>query len=308
MRDAFLRSLITIAEIDDRVALLTGDLGFGVVEKFGDKFPDRFWNCGVAEQSMIGIAAGLAKSGMRPFVYSIANFPTFRCLEQIRNDICYHNLPVTIVSVGAGLGYGTLGYTHHGIEDIAAMRSLPNISIYSPSDPIDVTQVLSRINKNPAPTYLRLGKNGEPEITEVTENAIPGSARELTSGSDLTVLATGAVTENCLRVAQQLRTQGFNIQVISVTQLEPLDSKFLLATITSTKILVVEEHVKRGGFAAALLEALNENGSRTQLHRLHINESKISEIGTQEYLRGLSGLDKDGIGKKCLEILQSENA
>ncbi len=305
MRDAFLRSLMTLAEADDRVALLTGDLGFGVVEKFGIKFPDRFWNCGVAEQSMIGIAAGLAKSGMRPFVYSIANFPTFRCLEQIRNDICYHNLPVTIVSIGAGLGYGTLGYTHHGIEDIAAMRSLPNISIYSPSDPIDVTQVLSRIDKNPAPTYLRLGKNGEPEIIEVTKNAIPGSVRELTSGSNLTILATGALTENCLRVAQQLRTQGFEIQVISVTQLEPLETKFLSANITSTKILVVEEHVKRGGFASALLETFNENGSTAQLHRLYVDEAKISETGTQEYLRGLSGLDKLGITKKCLEILQS---
>ena len=305
MRDAFLRSLITLAETDDRIALLTGDLGFGVVEKFGTKFPDRFWNCGVAEQSMIGIAAGLAKSGMRPFVYSIANFPTFRCLEQIRNDICYHNLPVTIVSVGAGLGYGTLGYTHHGIEDIAALRSLPNISIYSPSDPIDVTNILTRISQNPAPTYFRLGKNGEPEITEVTKNAIPGSVRELTSGSNLTILATGAVTENCLRVAQQLGTQGFEVQVISVTQIEPLDTKFLLANITSTKILVVEEHVKRGGFAAALLEALNENGSSPRLHRLYVDESKISEIGTQEYLRGLSGLDKDGITAKCLEILES---
>ena len=307
MRDAFLISLMTLAETDNRVALLTGDLGFGVVEKFGTKFPDRFWNCGVAEQSMIGIAAGLAKSGMRPFVYSIANFPTFRCLEQIRNDICYHNLPVTIVSVGAGLGYGTLGYTHHGIEDIAAMRSLPNISIYSPSDPIEVTNVLTRISQNPAPTYLRLGKNGEPEIQAGTSNAIPGSARELTSGSHLTILATGAVTENCLRVAEQLRIQGFEIQVISVTQLEPLDIKFLLANITSTKILVVEEHVKRGGFTAALLESFNENGSSPQLHRLYVNESNISEIGTQEYLRGLSGLDKDGIAKKCLEILQSKS-
>ena len=258
MRDAFLRSLITLAETDDRVALLTGDLGFGVVEKFGTKFPDRFWNCGVAEQSMIGIAAGLAKSGMRPFVYSIANFPTFRCLEQIRNDICYHNLPVTIVSVGAGLGYGTLGYTHHGIEDIAALRSLPNISIYSPSDPIDVANVVTRISQNPAPTYLRLGKNN-----------------------------------------------GYEIQVISVTQLEPIDARFLLGTITSSKILVVEEHVKRGGFAAALLETFNENGSKTQLHRLYVDEAKISETGTQEYLRGLSGLDKAGITEKCLEILES---
>ena len=305
MRDAFLRSLITLAETDDRVALLTGDLGFGVVEKFGTKFPDRFWNCGVAEQSMIGIAAGLAKSGMRPFVYSIANFPTFRCLEQIRNDICYHNLPVTIVSVGAGLGYGTLGYTHHGIEDIAALRSLPNISIYSPSDPIDVANVVTRISNNPSPTYLRLGKNGEPEIQAGTNNSIPGSVRELASGTHLTILATGGVTENCLRVAEQLKTNGYEIQVMSVTQIEPLDTRFLQGSITSPKILVVEEHVKRGGFASALLEAFNENGSNAQLHRLYVDEAKISETGTQEYLRGLSGLDKAGITEKCLEILES---
>ena len=145
---------------------------------------------------------------------------------------------------------------------------------------------------------MRLGKNGEPEIQPESNTSIPGSIRELTTGAHLTILATGAVTENCLRVAQQLRTQGFEVQVISVTQLEPLDTKFLSANITSKKILVVEEHVKRGGFAAAILEALNENGSRSQLQRLYVNESKISEIGTQEYLRGLSGLDKDGIAKK----------
>ena len=172
---------------------------------------------------------------------------------------------------------------------------------------MDVTQVLSRINKNPSPTYLRLGKNGEPEIQSATEKSVPGSIRELTSGNDLTILATGGIAENCLRVAEQLRAQGFEIQIISVTQLEPLDNKFLLRAITSNKILVVEEHVKRGGFAAALLEAFNENGSTAQFHRLFVDESKISEIGTQEYLRGLSGLDKAGITKKCLEILQAKS-
>ena len=307
MRDAFLTSLISLAEKDDRIALLTGDLGYGVVEKFENKFPDRFWNCGVAEQSMVGIAAGLAKSGMLPFVYSIANFPTFRCLEQIRNDVCYHNLPVTIVSVGAGLGYGTLGYTHHGIEDIAAMRSLPNISIYSPCDPNDVAQVLARITERPAPTYLRLGKNGEPQIQVSTANVLAGRVRELTTGSDLTILSTGAVTENCASVAQALKDQGYKIQVIAITELEPLKANFILSIITSSKILIVEEHVKRGGFASALFEAFNELGFHSEISRLFVSESAISEIGTQEFLRGLSGLDKTGIQAKCLEILKASS-
>jgi transketolase len=307
VRDAFLTSLISSAEKDDRIALLTGDLGFGVVEKFENKFPDRFWNCGVAEQSMIGIAAGLAKSGMLPFVYSIANFPTFRCLEQIRNDVCYHNLPVTIVSVGAGLGYGTLGYTHHGIEDIAAMRSLPNISIYSPSDPIDVAQVLTRICQQPSPTYLRLGKNGEPEIQQLTKNADLGTIRELTSGADLTILATGAISENCAKVSAELKVKGFEIQVIAIAQIEPLNSNFLLPLISSAKVLIVEEHVKRGGFAAALFESFSENHYTTQVDRLFVKESMISEIGTQEFLRGLSGLDVSGIKAKCLEMLSAKN-
>lgn len=303
MRDAFLGSLISLAESDDRIALLTGDLGFGVVEKFGNKFPDRFWNCGVAEQSMISIAAGLAKAGMRPFVYSIANFPTFRCLEQIRNDVCYHNLPVTIVSVGAGLGYGTLGYTHHGIEDIAAIRPLPNISVYSPSDPIDVSHALSRIIDNASPTYLRLGKNGEPEITATTGKAIPGNVCELTIGRSLTILVSGGVTDNCLKVADELREYGYEIQVISITQIEPLNFDFLRNSISSSQVLVVEEHVKRGGLAATLLEAFNDIDFVAKLDRLYVLEGFISETGSQEYLRGLSNLDRKGIKAKCLEIL-----
>ncbi len=303
MRDAFLSSLTSMAESDDRIALLTGDLGFGVVEKFGNKFPDRFWNCGVAEQSMISIAAGLAKAGMRPFVYSIANFPTFRCLEQIRNDVCYHNLPVTIVSVGAGLGYGTLGYTHHGIEDIAAIRPLPNIAVYSPSDPIDVTHALSRIVENSSPAYLRLGKNGEPEITATTGNAILGNVSELTSGCSLTILVSGGVTDNCLKVAEELKESGFEIQVISITQLEPLNFEFLRNSISSPQVLVVEEHVKRGGLASALLEAFNEFNFVSNLERIYVLESCISETGSQDYLRGLSNLDQIGIKTKCLEIL-----
>jgi transketolase len=302
MRDAFISDLISLAEQDSRICLLTGDLGFGVVEKFADKFPDRFWNCGVAEQSMMSIAAGLAKTGLRPFVYSIANFPTFRCLEQIRNDVCYHDLPVTIVSVGGGLGYGTLGYTHHGIEDIAALRPLPNIAIYSPADPIETSEVLSLIHQNRKPAYLRLGKNGEPRINEITNNKKAGQIRELISGSELTVLACGAIVENCLRVAQEIKK---GIQVISIPQVQPIEIEFLKEIIWSNKLVVVEEHVERGGLGSALLEAFNKSGTVPQLNHLFIHENNISQTGTQDYLRSISGIDKKGITEEFLRILNS---
>lgn len=304
MRDAFIAGLIELAKKDDRIALLTGDLGFGVVEKFSSEFPDRFWNCGVAEQSMMSIAAGLAKSGMRPFVYSIANFPTFRCLEQIRNDVCYHNLPVTIVSVGGGLGYGTLGYTHHGIEDIAALRALPNISIYSPADPRETKEILQVINEEEKPTYLRLGKNGEPIIEQRTLRQKIGTAYEIQSGTQLTVLACGPVADNCYRAIKEM-DKYISIQLLSVPKVQPLDINYLLDVISSEKILIVEEHVKRGGFASAFFEELNQLKEIKEISHLFVEEKNISESGTQNYLRSLSSLHVTGISAKISEILNS---
>ena len=304
MRDAFIAGLVELARKDDRIALLTGDLGFGVVEKFSTKFPDRFWNCGVAEQSMMSIAAGLAKSGMRPYVYSIANFPTFRCLEQIRNDVCYHNLPVTIVSVGGGLGYGTLGYTHHGIEDIAALRALPNLSIYSPADPLETKEVLTQIHNENKPAYLRLGKNGEPLIEQRTKRVLSGSIYELKSGDELTVIACGAIAENCLSAANKLINKG-EIQVISIPKVKPLEIEFLIEIIESEKILVIEEHVERGGLGSALLEGFNKLGKAKIFDHFFVKEHMISKTGSQSYLRSQSEMDVPQLESKFLEMVNS---
>ena len=304
MRDAFIAGLIELARKDESIALLTGDLGFGVVEKFSSEFPDRFWNCGVAEQSMMSIAAGLAKSGMRPFVYSIANFPTFRCLEQIRNDVCYHDLPVTIVSVGGGLGYGTLGYTHHGIEDIAALRALPNLAIYSPADPLETREVLTQIYGENKPAYLRLGKNGEPIIEQRTKRELPGSIYELKSGDKLTVIACGAIADNCLSAANKLNDES-QIQVISIPKVKPVAIEFLVKIIESEKILVVEEHVERGGLGSALLEEFNKFGKAKFFHHVYVKEEMISKTGSQNYLRSQSGMDVLQLETKFLETINS---
>jgi len=164
LRNAFATQLLDIARADSSILLITGDLGYGVLDRFQQELPEQFINAGVAEQTMMSMAAGLAASGYRPFVYSIANFPTFRCLEQIRNDVCYMDNPVTIVSVGAGLVYGVHGYSHHAVEDLAIIRSLPNITIYSPCDSVETKYSVNKILESKHPAYLRLGKGGEPLI------------------------------------------------------------------------------------------------------------------------------------------------
>ncbi len=166
MRNMFIKELMRYAEIDSRVVLITGDLGYSVLEPFQKKFPERFINAGIAEQNMTGVAAGLALSGKIPFTYSIANFSTLRCLEQIRNDICYHNVNAKIVSVGSGFSYGTQGYTHHGTEDISIMRCLPNMRVFSPADSVETQALVRKMMEIEGPCYLRLAKSDEPIIHE----------------------------------------------------------------------------------------------------------------------------------------------
>ena len=211
MRNAFISNLTELASTDESIFLVVGDLGYGVVEIFENKFPSRFLNAGIAEQNMIGLSAGLAKSGYKVFVYSIANFPTLRCLEQIRNDVCYSDLDVTIVSVGAGFSYGVLGYSHFAIEDISVMRTLPGINILSPSDPIEVKSAVKFALSNPGPKYLRLGKNGEQVIHSVNDISLE-SPIEIHNGDKFCLLVTGSIAMEALIAVKKFKEE-FNVNV-----------------------------------------------------------------------------------------------
>ena len=302
MRDAFIRKLEQLVQIDSRIFLLTGDLGFGVVEKFASDFPKNFLNAGVAEQNMMGMAAGLADSGKLPFVYSIANFPTFRCLEQIRNDVCYPELPVTVVSIGAGLAYGTLGYSHHAVEDIAIMRSLPGMRVLSPSDPQEVDAALDLIVQEPGPTYLRLGKNGEPKIGPDRGNKLK-STYTLREGSTLLVLTTGSIAVEALKAIEETRNPLLaGAKVVSVPVIKPMDLSQL--NLEGFEFVVsIEEHSLAGGFNSAIFEHLRSRGIAKQVLEIGLEDKLNRGTGSAEHLRKLAGIDSQGIETKILRLL-----
>jgi transketolase len=301
VRNAFIDELTLLAEEDDKIFLIIGDLGFGVIENFEKSFPNQFLNAGVAEQNMMGMAAGLASAGYKVFVYSIGNFPVFRCLEQIRNDICYEELDVSIVSIGAGLSYGTLGYSHHAIDDIGVMSALPGMTIYSPADPIETRRALRESVSIQSPKYFRLGKSGEPNIFNQTSTVFPNWT-ELTSGNDLLVLTTGAITNEAIEAAALLQNLGIEISVVAVPVLKPLAfDKNLVGRFDN--VIVLEEHSTAGGLGTILSEQFALNGVRANLVKLGLPDHVHHELGSQKHLRHHFKLDAVGIVDKVKQIL-----
>ncbi|MGB8853811.1 MAG: transketolase C-terminal domain-containing protein [Pirellulales bacterium] len=300
MRTAFIQHLIEHARTNPRLFLVVGDLGYSVVEPFAAEFPDRFLNAGVAEQNMTGVAAGLAAEGYHVFTYSIANFPTLRCLEQIRNDICYHGFPVTIVSVGAGLAYGNLGFSHHGIQDIATLRCMPNITIASPADPEETRGCLAYLIANPGPSYLRLGKAGEPQLHRVPIdglrplNLIDGKAA-------LAIVGTGAIVATALEAARQLRECGLDCSVFSVPFLAPSNGDAFNALWQMPNIITVEEHVAAGGLGSLIKENAPHG---VRVRSLCVNESLFSAVGSQKTLWEANGLTADALVLQARQLLQ----
>jgi transketolase len=306
VRTAFFRTLQQLAEQDSRIQLIIGDLGFGVVEPFAQRLPKQYLNCGIAEQNMAGIAAGMALSDKIVFIYSIANFPVLRCLEQLRNDICYHNSNVKIVSVGGGLSYGPLGMTHHATEDLAITRVLPGMMVVAPSDPWETAEATRALALHQGPAYLRLGRAGERLLSPPGARFALGKAIRVREGTDLSLISTGTMLETTLQVAERLATRGIHARVLSMHTLKPLDEESVLNAARETQAVVtIEEHSCVGGLGGAVAELLAESGlRRIRFKRCALPSAFISLVGSQEYLRAQYGLSEDGILNTIAPLLR----
>jgi transketolase len=299
MRTAFINELISQARKNPKIFLAVGDLGFSVVEPFAQEFPDRYLNAGVAEQNMTSVAAGLASEGYHVFTYSIANFPTFRCLEQIRNDVAYHRLPVTIVSVGAGFSYGNLGYSHHAVQDIGVMRTLPELTILSPADPGEAQECVQWLVNNPCPSYLRLGKAGEPVLHE-TRGLTQGPLKILQGESDCAVVATGSILKVALEAARKLKTDGISVSVFSCPWLQPVTAEFFQSLAGFQRLVVVEEHVASGGLASLLRDYL---AGGQKILSLAPPPAILNQVGSQEFLRQQGKIDQRAVISAVRQLL-----
>jgi transketolase len=304
VRTAFFRALLQAAERDERIHLLVGDIGFGVVEPFAKRFPDRFLNVGVAEQNLTGIAAGMALTGKTVFTYSIANFPTLRCLEQIRNDACYHNANVKVVAVGGGFAYGALGMTHHAIEDLAILRALPGMTVIAPADPGEAEAATHAVAALRGPCYLRLGRAGEAVIHGSKIHFELGKAIAARNGNDATLISTGGVLGLALQVAGELARHGLEARVLSMHTLKPLDVEAVLCAARETRAIVtLEEHSVIGGLGSAVAEVLAESLlPKIVFKRVGVPSALSSIVGSQEFLRNHHGLSVPAV-LQCVESL-----
>ena len=306
MRDAFIEELTKLAGSNSQLMLMTGDLGYGVIEGFQERFPSQFVNAGVAEQNMTGVAAGLASQGFSVVLYSITNFVSFRNLEQIRNDICYHSLPVTIVGVGAGFSYGSLGYSHHGIEDVSVVRALPNIEIVNPLDESEARVAAHLPIVKEGPRYIRLAREpGRPVAKFAGAPSDFGPPRIHRNGDQLSILTTGPIVSNVLDAADDLSKRGVECSVYTFPVLKPIDPSWLSGIPLDTPILCVEEHTLDGGFGAIVLETFNKLGLSVPVKTLGAKNQLQRLVGDQAFLRHAHGLDACGIAESALAFLRA---
>ena len=302
MRDTFVKTLVELAKKDKNIELVTGDLGFGVLKPYWEAVPNQFTNAGIAEQNMTSLAAGMALTGKTVFTYSIGNFPTLRCLEQIRNDCAYHNANVKIVCVGGGFVYGSLGMSHHATEDIAILRALPDVVVLAPADLTEAEAATKAIAEYKGTCYLRLGRGGEKRIHEKIDNFQIGKAIKVQDGSRVAIFSTGAIFEEISESLEILNDNGINPAVYTFPTIKPLDVDIIKECAEKFDLIVTcEEHNIVGGFGGAVAEVMAElNGKNARLLRVGLDDEYSIKVGNQGYLREQYGMDGKSIAKKIL--------
>ncbi len=304
MRDTFVRTLISLAKDNPNIELITGDLGFGVLKPYYEAVPNQFTNAGIAEQNMTSVAAGMALEGKTVFTYSIGNFPTLRCLEQIRNDCAYHHANVKIVCVGGGFVYGSLGMSHHATEDIAIMRALPDVAVFAPGDLAEAEEVTKAIVNYSGTCYLRLGRGGEKRIHQKIDNFQIGKAIPVQKGERVAILSTGAIFEEVEIVCEELKAAGIIPTVYTFPTVKPLDSHAILECANSHELVVTcEEHNIVGGFGGAVAEVMAEQSCKAKLLRIGMTDEYCTKVGNQKYLRNEYGMSGKKIVIRILEKL-----
>lgn len=304
MRNAFIRSVLELAKADRNIELVTGDLGFDVLKPFWEAVPDQFLNVGIAEQNMTSMAAGMAMEGKIVFTYSIGNFPTLRCLEQIRNDCAYHGANVKIICVGGGFVYGSLGISHHATEDLAVMRSLPDVAVFAPADRVEAAAVAKAVAEYPGTCYIRLGRGGEPVAREKIDGFRIGEAIPVQEGTRVAIISTGDIYGEVAAAREILERSGIHPTIFTFPTVKPIDMQTVIACAQGHELIVTcEEHNIVGGLGTAVAEVLAEAPSRARLLRVGIPDSYCTTVGTQSHLREQYGLNGKQIAQRILKEL-----
>ncbi|MBF0621621.1 MAG: transketolase [Magnetococcales bacterium] len=305
VRNAFIETLITLAEKNPRLMLITADLGFRIFDDFIERFPEQFLNVGVAEQNMIGVGTGLAQEGWTVFAYSIGNFSTLRCLEQIRNDAAYHNVNLTVVASGGGMAYGTLGMSHHATEDLAILRALPGITVTAPCDVLETVQLTQALADRPGVGYLRLERSSSLKSDQPVHL---GQPRRLREGNDLTLMATGGIVSEVMAAAEMMVNHGIEARVLSIHTVKPLNPSEIHAAIIETGgIVTVEEHTVMGGLGSTVMECFVEQGMTPGFFmRLGLPDRAVDQVGDQAWLRTHYGLDAVAIVQRTRQLFATK--
>ncbi|MDC0215855.1 transketolase [Candidatus Pelagibacter sp.] len=305
MRNTFAKKITQLAQKKKKIVLLSGDIGNRLFDDFKNKFPERFYNCGVAETNMVGVAAGLASAGFIPFCYTITPFLISKCFEQIRLDVCYQKLNVYIVGTGSGLSYSRLGPTHHSLEDIGLMQLIPNMKICTPSDPVELSKLMPQLLADKGPYYLRLGKKGEPNINHIRKKIKLGDPNIIQKGKDVLIISLGNILKEANILKNKLIKNKKNPTLLTINRIKPLNLKKLKVIIKNYKnVIIIEEHFLQGGLSNMIksnYEYLNLNKKNIKI--FHIEDKFYNGLGEQADAREKVGISGDQIYKKIKNSL-----